>query len=347
MVLRLAVLAIWLAASAGFVGWSARHTFHIGRMILPRVQAVAIALAIVVCATLVLCWGWMAVWSVAKRAGWARGGSWVDRPVVRYALASLLLALPLLLLYGRHIEPRWVVVRELTIGRAPPPGQQPVRLTVISDLHTDAKRRPWLGLAEHVNTTAPDVILFLGDTLNRPRALPQLRQMLGAMRARHGKYAVRGNWEAWYWNYLPLLRGTGFTWLDGDAVSLQIRGQRIDLVGYPFDDEENGAEAQGVLAALPKTAWRVFLYHTPDLVEAVPAADLYLAGHTHGGQIAVPFFGALVTLSKYGKRFERGLSRVGRTQIYVNPGIGVEPLIPLRLGVRPEVTVLKLGRPER
>ena len=89
------------------------------------------------------------------------------------------------------------------------------------------------------------------------------------------------------------------------------------------------------------------LHHTPDLVEQVPSAALYLAGHTHGGQVSLPGFGALVTLSRYGKRFERGMSRVGATTVYVTPGIGVEPIVPVRFGVRPEVSLLLLGEAPR
>jgi hypothetical protein len=343
MVLRLTLFLLWLAAAGGFIAWSVRHTFHVGRMILPRSQAIAIAVTMVVLASLVLAWTWLGAWTVVKRAGWARRSSWVDHPAARYPLVALLVIVPLVLLYSRYVEPRWVREREVVLGREPPPGQQPVRIAVISDLHIEGKRRPWTHLAEIVNQTGPDVILFLGDTLNRPRALPVLRDTLRAMRAPHGKLAVRGNWEAWYWNYLPLLRGTGFTWLDGDSVTLRIRGQTLVLVGLPFEEDEDGVEAQRLLGAAPRGSWRIFLYHTPDLAEAVPAADLYLAGHTHGGQISIPFFGALVTLSKYGKRFERGMHQVGHTRLYVTPGIGVEPLIPLRLGVRPEVTVIKLG----
>jgi hypothetical protein len=325
--------------------------------VLPRSQAVAIAVTIVVLASLVLAWTWLGAWTVVKHAGWTRRSSWVDHPAARYPLVALLVLVPLLLLYSRYLEPRWVRVREVALGRelrlhrgapegreqAQLPGQPPVRIAVISDLHIEGKRRPWTHLAEIVNSAGPDVILFLGDTLNRSRALPALRDTLRAMRAPHGKLAVRGNWEAWYWNYLPLLRGTGFTWLDGDGVTLRIRGQTLALVGLPFDEDEDGVEGQRLLNAAARGSWRIFLYHTPDLVEAVPAADLYLAGHTHGGQISIPFFGALVTLSKYGKRFERGMHQVGHTRLYVTPGIGVEPLIPLRLGVRPEVTIIKLG----
>jgi predicted MPP superfamily phosphohydrolase len=171
-----------------------------------------------------------------------------------------------------------------------------------------------------------------------------LQRTLRSMRAPFGKLAVRGNWDVWYWSELPLLRGTGFEWLDRRMVSLEIRGKTIHLLGWSYRDRDEARGADELLARLPPDDWRVFLHHTPDLVERVPSADLVLAGHTHGGQIWVPFYGALVTLSRYGKRFERGHAQIGRTHLYVNPGIGVEPAVPVRLGVRPEITLIELGR---
>ncbi len=77
-------------------------------------------------------------------------------------------------------------------------------------------------------------------------------------------------------------------------------------------------------------------------------APTYLAGHTHGGQIALPFYGALMTLSRYGKRFEGGLYQVGPTPLHVRRGIGMEGgWVPrVRFCARPEMTVLELtGNP--
>jgi predicted MPP superfamily phosphohydrolase len=244
------------------------------------------------------------------------------------------------------VEPRWVTVQEVGLGGVLPEDRRPVRIAVISDLHAEGDREPWSGLAEQVNSTDPDLILMLGDTLNRSRALPVLRRILRRMRASHGKYAVWGNWETWYWSRLPLLEGTGFSWLHRRRVTKRIHGQTVHLVGLPFGNKTKGARAERLLARAPR-GWRIFLYHTPDLVMEVPSADLYLAGHTHGGQVAIPLYGALVTLSRFGKRFERGLYRVEQTHLYVNPGIGVEPAVPVRLGVRPEVTLITLGSPPR
>jgi predicted MPP superfamily phosphohydrolase len=77
--------------------------------------------------------------------------------------------------------------------------------------------------------------------------------------------------------------------------------------------------------------------------------DLYLAGHTHGGQIALPFYGALITYSRYDKKYEAGLYREGSTTLYVNRGLGLahEPMPEARFWARPEVTVIDLvGAPE-
>jgi predicted MPP superfamily phosphohydrolase len=246
-------------------------------------------------------------------------------------------------------------VRTVELGRAPQAGAaakrtaRPVRVAVISDLHMDADREPFTSLADHVNGADPDLILLLGDTLNSPRGLKTLRRSLRRMRARHGKFAVRGNWEVWYWSRLSVLKGTGFSWLRGRQVTRTIRGTTVHLTGLDYSDNlspQTLARTMRRLGAARPAGWRLFLYHTPDLAEQVPAAQLYLAGHTHGGQISVPLFGALVTLSRHGKRYERGLTALGwRRWIYVNPGVGVEPMVPLRLGVRPEVTLFELGQP--
>jgi uncharacterized protein len=360
-------LVLWLLGSAGLVTWAVGRSFHVGQMLLPREQAAAIAVAIALCAGLALSWVWLLLRALARRLGAAPAPSLFERRIVRYPLLALLLLLPLLLLYGRYVEPRWVVVRTVELGstlrsgaregvgpEAPPRAgaaatNGPVRVAVISDLHMDGDREPFTSLADHVNGTDPDLILLLGDTLNSPRGLKTLRRSLGRMRARHGKYAVRGNWEVWYWRHLSVLKGTGFSWLSGRQVTRTIRGTTVHLTGLDYSDRLGADRVRRVmrrLEAARPAGWRLFLYHTPDLVEQVSSAQLYLAGHTHGGQISVPLFGALVTLSRYGKRYERGLTALGwRRWIYVNPGVGVEPMVPLRIGVRPEVTLFELGQP--
>jgi hypothetical protein len=336
-------LAVYLALVLAWLLYCGLHTFHIGRMPLPRSQALAIGVSFAAFVSLAAAWVMLGLRVLGRRLGWSHQPGLLDRRWVRVALLLLLVLSAGAYLYGRYVEPRWLVVRELRLGQA---GRDAVRIAVISDLHITKDGPPWTELARAVNDTRPDMILLLGDTLNRGAALPVLHRVLGAMKAPRGKFAVRGNWEAWYWSQLPLLEGTGFRWLQGPSptVTRTVRGITVHLAGLPYRDGRAPGDAEALVSRLPADGgWRLFLYHTPDLAP-VPSADLYLAGHTHGGQVALPFFGALVTLSHHGKRFERGRVQVGRTVVYTNPGIGVEPMIPLRVGVRPEVTLVKLGR---
>ena len=96
-------------------------------------------------------------------------------------------------------------------------------------------------------------------------------------------------------------------------------------------------------------AVNILLQHSPDFLEEAAEAgyDIYLAGHTHGGQVRIPFYGAVITMSRFGKRYEAGLYSMRDTRMYVNRGLGLEggwaPRI--RLFCRPEVTVLNLQSP--
>jgi predicted MPP superfamily phosphohydrolase len=127
-------------------------------------------------------------------------------------------------------------------------------------------------------------------------------------------------------------------------VKLEVRGFPIWVAGIAVENEGNLEKS---LNSVPSDAFKLVLYHYPDLIKEVAAlhVDLYCAGHTHGGQVALPFYGALITLSKYGKKYEAGLYREGQTLLYVNRGIGMEggPAPRVRFCARPEVTVIEIS----
>ena len=135
----------------------------------------------------------------------------------------------------------------------------------------------------------------------------------------------------------------GVRQLRGRWETLEIAGAKLHAGGLPWGED---ARLDETLAAAPPEGFRLFLYHGPDLIYRVAPAgvDLYCAGHTHGGQIALPWFGAIVTLSAFGKRFEHGLYKERGTYLYVNRGIGMEggPAPRMRLFARPEVTCFEL-----
>ena len=119
-----------------------------------------------------------------------------------------------------------------------------------------------------------------------------------------------------------------------------MRGSEIWLAGVAVGNER---AVPRVLEQRPADIFAIFLHHYPDEIREVSrqGVDLYCAGHTHGGQVALPFYGALVTFSRFGKRYESGLYREGLTALYVNRGIGMEGgALRVRFCARPEITVI-------
>ena len=244
--------------------------------------------------------------------------------------------------YGYFIEPYWIEVKTIEI-QTEKLTETGIRLVHISDMHCDRKPRNEKKLVELINAAEPDVIVFTGDTINTPAALPRFKDTMKKLKANLGKFAVVGNFEVSYWHRLDIFSDTGFEVLEKNSISLVKNGQTFYISGlsckYPSAYEE-------LLKSVPENHFSIFLYHYSDLVEDLENlnVDLYLAGHTHGGQVAIPFYGALVTLSKFGKKYESGIYTVGDTILYVNRGIGMEGgIVPrVRFWARPEITVFEI-----
>jgi len=241
--------------------------------------------------------------------------------------------------YAHLVEPYWPEVTRVRIATAKlPKGSRPIRIVHISDLHSDPKPRLEERLPGIVAAQEPDLIVFTGDAANTVAGKLVAVRCLSRITAIAPTFAVTGNWD-----FPGLYDQTGFRLLHAEAARIEVRGTPLWIAGVAFGSEVNLPSA---LDAVPRGALAVFLYHTPDLIYEIAERhiDLCLSGHTHGGQVALPFYGALVTLSRFGKRFEAGLYRVGETWLYVNRGIGMEggPIPRVRFWSRPEVTVIEL-----
>ncbi|MBZ0252543.1 MAG: hypothetical protein K8I02_04315, partial [Candidatus Methylomirabilis sp.] len=173
-------------------------------------------------------------------------------------------------------------------------------------------------------------------------SLPRLHALLSRIASARPVYAVKGNWDSWYWQGLDLFGGTGVRPLDGEAVEFRVGPTPVRLGGVAVRNE-NATPA--MLAGYGPEALNLYLYHSPDLVEELDGrgVDFYFAGHTHGGQIRLPPYGALITFSKFDKKYEMGLYRLDGLTLYVNRGIGTEGHVPpIRFMSVPEVTVHRI-----
>ncbi|HEU4731021.1 MAG TPA: metallophosphoesterase [Kofleriaceae bacterium] len=265
-----------------------------------------------------------------------RGLRWARRVVL--SLAALGVGC---FVYGWRIEPYRLEVTHTQVATAKL--ARSIRIVQISDVHSDPEPRLEDRLPAVIAGEHPDVIVFTGDAINAPGGLDNFRTLMTRLAQIAPTYAVRGNWDVWYWSRIDLFGGTGVVELTGAAVRAPLAGAELWIAGVPFGDERT---LPRVLAAVPASALSLLLLHTPDEIERVSAlgVDVYLAGHTHGGQIALPWYGALVTYSRFDKRFEAGRYQVGATALYVSRGIGMEggraPRI--RFCARPEVSVVDL-----
>jgi predicted MPP superfamily phosphohydrolase len=155
---------------------------------------------------------------------------------------------------------------------------------------------------------------------------------------------VRGNIDIGNGRYVKLFEGTGFHVLDNESVGILRNGETFYISGVRYDYPQR---AQEVLQRVPKDRFSIFLFHSPDLFEELGDHnyDLYLCGHTHGGQVALPFFGAVITLSQHWKKYEAGKYVRADKTLYVNRGIGMEggrfaPRV--RFFARPEISVFDI-----
>src|SRR5689334_9353429 len=252
----------------------------------------------------------------------------------------------LCILYGRLVEPFRLSITRVEIRAAKLPFvTPPIRIVQLSDIHSDPTPRLERKIPAAVAAEKPDVIVFTGDAINSVGGLPVFRQLMSELSQIAPTYAVRGNWDVAYWSGVKLYEGTGVRELNGQASRIEIRGTPIWIGGLA----DGNAGALSMMLGVPRTEVSVLLYHRPELLAeaARERVDLYLSGHTHGGQVALPFYGAIITLSKFGKRYEAGLYREGNTAMYVNRGIGMEGFAPrVRFWSPPEITVFTIKPPQ-
>jgi len=241
------------------------------------------------------------------------------------------------LVYAHWVEPFRFEVTRHTVSAASLPHGFHLRILQLTDLHLegDGPAADWI--VRTVEAEKPDVIALTGDYINNFDAGKEaLRGVLSRLSAPDGILAVTGNYDG----FDPAeVSKQSFT-LHGFARDVSRNGRHVSFFGC---DLVGPGEFAGYMKKLPPSDFTVVLYHTPEMIDeaAAKGADLYLCGHTHGGQVRLPFYGAVVTLSDTGKKYEAGEYEVGKMTAYVCRGIGTEGgLAPrLRFLCRPEIAV--------
>jgi predicted MPP superfamily phosphohydrolase len=231
----------------------------------------------------------------------------------------------------------------------------PLRIAVLTDLHVGSFRNGLDRLDEVVartNAANPDLVVILGDLVIHDVLLghfvpPETTAAhLAGLRAPHGVVAVLGNHD--WWLDGPRVRGdlerAGIRVLENDAIPIGEGPQRFWVAGLG-DLWTRPVSIPGALARVPDDEPVLLLTHNPDVFPDVPArVTLTLAGHTHGGQVALPILGRPVVPSRYGQRYADGLVVEDGRTLFVSSGIGTS-ILPVRFGVPPEIAIVTLSAP--
>jgi len=258
--------------------------------------------------------------------------------------------------YGMYIEPFRIGVTRLTI---PAPAFLPdrsLRIVQLTDLHFEIGVTPReTEMLRIVEELQPDIIVLTGDYFNMdyhsdPRTWQVGQSVLRQLHAPYGVFAVLGNAEDWQPAGVPFLfDGTQITLLEDETFTLELPGGTLFIVGVSnrWSEQVDAGNLTSLMAEVPPDTYSLLLYHTPNIIHTAAEAgvDLYLAGHTHGGQIRLPFIGSLFQHSGLSEEFEMGQVQVGPTTLYVSRGTSEEGsgMPRMRLNCPPEIVLLELA----
>jgi predicted MPP superfamily phosphohydrolase len=249
--------------------------------------------------------------------------------------------------YGSTLRRKWVRVVHVDIPIAGlSPELDGYRIAHISDLHIgnfDTKERG-LQWVERVNGLDPDLVAVTGDLVTTGTShYADVAEVLGAARGRDGVFVSLGNHDQWDPDHLTrLIEAKGPRVLRNAWTRVNRGGAELIVAG--IDDRMTGKDdIEATLAARPPRTPTVLLSHYPDFFPqaADRHVDLVLSGHTHGGQIAVPFMARRASLSTLARQMRHGLHVREASRLYVHAGLGTTGP-PFRLGIPPEIAVLVL-----
>lgn len=229
-----------------------------------------------------------------------------------------------------------------------PPAFDGFQLLHISDLHIDGVPGLDDALAGMLGELRPDLCVITGDYRfeddgSCQTIYPCMRRLLENISARHGVFGILGNHDAAEIAYV--LNDMGIRMLINDAVEITEGADSLWLAGLDDDFTYQTDDLPGALALVPSEAFKILLAHSPELYAEAAAAgvDLYLCGHTHAGQIRLPFVGSLRNNAHCPPAYTHGHWMHQGMHGYTSAGTGCSSL-PVRYNCPPEVLLFELRR---
>ncbi|MDQ0217270.1 metallophosphoesterase [Peribacillus cavernae] len=253
--------------------------------------------------------------------------------------------------YCHEIEPKWLDIATISISNPLiPKGFNGLRIVQFSDTHLGFQFQ--LSDLEYVtrkiNALNPDVIFFTGDLMDEPNQYRFQKEIIPVMKqlqAPLGKFCIYGNHDHGGYGseiYSSIMQKADFQVLRNSNANISLlNGESIYVAG--IDDPMLGHyDFESTLKDIPKKTYTILLSHAPDLADTSTKYEIHLqlSGHSHGGQVQIPFAGALIT-PPFAEKYKEGTFEIGKLKLHVNRGLGTTRL-PYRFLSRPEITVYEL-----
>jgi len=220
------------------------------------------------------------------------------------------------------------------------------RILHLSDLHVDGLHGLPEAVCEAVRSVRSDLCVMTGDyrfEIHGPchNVFHHMERILACVQAREGVVGILGNHD--FDEMAPALRGMGVRMLINEHLEIRRDGQSVWVLG--LDDPHYYAcdDLPLALEGVPGDGFKLLLVHSPEMIREAErrGIDLYLCGHTHGGQICFPWIGPLILEANCRRRHARGAWRYGRLAGYTSSGAG-SSCVPVRFHCPPEIAVIEL-----
>lgn len=261
--------------------------------------------------------------------------------------------------YAKEIETRLLDVNSFSITHPNiPRGFDQFKMVQFSDTHLGFQytRRQLTKIVNTINKQNPDVVFFTGDLMDEPNKYTNSQELipiLSAIHAPFGKYSIYGNHDHGGYGtdiYRDIMTESGFILLQNNSHKMKLLdGSSIYIIG--LDDAMLGKpNLEMAVSGIPNETYKILLAHEPDLALAAAGQGIHLqlSGHSHGGQVKIPFIGPLIT-PPFSEKFYEGFYKLENKDdsltLYVNRGLGTTRL-PFRFLSKPELTIFTLSSQE-
>lgn len=272
--------------------------------------------------------------------------------IVLVFIVSILILSIALFGYSKYIEPRLLTVKNYEINENKDRSTQDIKIVQFTDtqLGDFYKLSQLEDVVEKINKQNPDIVVFTGDLIDKMSKYEEkekVSNILSKINAKLGKFAIWGNHDyggGGHKYYDNIMERAGFKVLVNETIEIALNNnQSLSISG--LDEAMFGSpDSELLIKNMKKSEFNLLLLHEPDLIDEFKNSNvnLALAGHSHGGQVAIPFIGSIIT-PPIAKKYTKGFYDIEKDiKLYVNTGLG-NTKMPYRFMNIPQISVFNIS----